>query len=102
MTFPNYIIFESYTIALNSSIMLDLYIQQVISILLCGQIFTAIAIESRRSAEEGYSTNEESDLVLIMLCCLFCCLVLTVLLDFFSTPDANTVPKCYILECWIC
>lgn len=59
-------------------------------------------VQKKSSAEEGYSTNEESDLVLIMLCYLFCCLVPTVLLDLFSTADANTAPKCYILECWIC
>lgn len=58
-------------------------------------------VQKESSAEEGYSTNEESDLVLIMLCYLFCCLVQTVLLDFFSTPGANTVPKCCILEYWI-
>lgn len=58
--------------------------------------------QKESSAEEGYSTNEESDLVHIMLCYLFCCLVLTVLLDLFRTSDANIVPKCYILEYWIC
>lgn len=58
-------------------------------------------VQKESSAEEGYSTNEESDLVLIMLCYLFCCLVQTVLLDLFSTPGANTVPKCCILEYWI-
>lgn len=59
-------------------------------------------VQKECSAEERYSTNEESDLVHIMVCYLLCCLVLTVLLDLFSTPDTNTVPKCCILECWIC
>ena len=51
--------------------------------------------ESR--AEEGYSTNEESDLVPVMLHCLFLCLALTMLLGLFRAPDTNTVPKYVII-----
>lgn len=72
MTFPNYIISESYTIALNSSIMLDLYIQQVISILLCGQIYTAIAIEKhqkyKRKAEHRKDILLMKNQIAFLLC----------------------------------
>lgn len=71
MTFPNYIIFESYTIALfllscwictfsklSALSFVDRFLQQLQS--------KAEEVQKESSAEEGYSTNEESDLVLIM------------------------------------
>lgn len=54
-------------------------------------------VQKESRAEEGYSTNEESDLVLVMLCYLFLCLALTMLLGLLRAPDTNTVPK-YVIE----
>ena len=48
-------------------------------------------VQKESRPDEGYSTNEESDL--FMLCYLFLCLALTMLLSLFRAPDTNTVPK---------
>lgn len=50
-------------------------------------------VQKENRAEEGYSTNEELDSVLVMLCYLFHCLALTMLLGLFRVPDTSTVPK---------